>query len=330
MPAVKKTVKRTPAKRKAPARKTKQPENAAIALLQAIGRGIFMILVAIGNGLMALSLATGRGVAATLRYINARPRLRLASIIALVTAIVVPSYIWADREGHVDQAIVTTNQAIHDSLIAMGFKIDDVTVTGRVRTGKDDLLTALDVNRGQSILHLDLDDIRGRVTGLEWVQDVRIGRHLPDRVHVELIEREPFAVWQKDGRLYLIDRGGIVITAADVRSFDHLPLVVGKGANEQAARLYDTVLTRNELKHRVEAAIRVGARRWDLRLDNGIEVRLPADDPQAAWNRLADLEADHNILTRDIEVIDLRLPDRLVVRLTDEAAQRRLEPGEET
>ncbi|MCH7555160.1 MAG: cell division protein FtsQ, partial [Proteobacteria bacterium] len=55
-------------------------------------------------------------------------------------------------------------------------------------------------------------------------------------------------------------------------------------------------------------------RRWNLRLDNGVDVELPEAGINAAWRRLADIERRHRLLSRDITAIDLRLPDRLVVR----------------
>src|SRR5262249_43803389 len=48
---------------------------------------------------------------------------------------------------------------------------------------------------------------------------------------------------------------------------------------------------------------------------NGVDAKLPADSPDAAWSLLAKLEREQHLLARDITVIDLRLPDRLVVKV---------------
>jgi len=82
--------------------------------------------------------------------------------------------------------------------------------------------------------------------------------------------------------------------------------MLGKRTVEQAAA-------------RVTAAVFVGDRRWNVRIDNTIDVMLPEDDMAGAWTKLAQLETTNRILQRDVQTIDLRLPDRLVVRVTDTA-----------
>jgi len=58
-----------------------------------------------------------------------------------------------------------------------------------------------------------------------------------------------------------------------------------------------------DLVGRVSAAVRVDARRWNLRIDNAIDVLLPEDNVGDAWARLAALEADKQHL-------EARCPDR--------------------
>src|SRR5207248_9698143 len=67
---------------------------------------------------------------------------------------------------------------------------------------------------------------------------------------------------------------------------------------------------------RVRAAGRVDGRRWNLRIDDAIDVMLPEDDPSAAWSRLAVLERGNGLLQREVKSVDLRLPDRLVLRVS--------------
>ena len=78
----------------------------------------------------------------------------------------------------------------------------------------------------------------------------------------------------------------------------------------------------------VRASVFVGERRWNLRMKNGVEVRLPEAGAAAALERLAGLDAQTKLTTRDITIIDLRLPDRVTVRLSDAAAQARMEAME--
>ncbi|MGH7040249.1 MAG: cell division protein FtsQ/DivIB, partial [Stellaceae bacterium] len=113
----------------------------------------------------------------------------------------------------------------------------------------------------------------------------------------------------------LIERHGGVIPVGDLGRVAQLPLVVGPDAAVHASALLQMLGQEPALAVHVNAAIRIGDRRWNLRLDDGIEVLLPADDPAAAWTELARLEQKSAILKRDVTAIDMRLPDRLVLRV---------------
>ena len=137
----------------------------------------------------------------------------------------------------------------------------------------------------------------------------------PDRIYVRVVERTPVAIWQNEGELAVIDRDGHTISGEDVTRFTSLPLVVGKGAESAAAALLDLLAQQPTLRDHVKAAVRVGERRWNLRLDNGVEVRLPEEGAQTALAELVRLAREQDILSRDIKAIDLRFPDRLIVKL---------------
>ena len=126
-------------------------------------------------------------------------------------------------------------------------------------------------------------------------------------------------LWQLDGKLSVVDRTGEVIPGIPAKQFGHLPLVVGHGAAEHAAGLLDMLDREPDLRPLVNAAVRVGNRRWNLHLKDGIEVRLPEADAAEAWSQFARIESEHSLLGRDVVAIDLRLPGRLVVRTAPDA-----------
>jgi cell division protein FtsQ len=185
------------------------------------------------------------------------------------------------------------------------------------------------MSQGQSMLDLNTQAAKESIEALGWVKTATVSRYFPDTIHIELSERRPFALWQLKGKLSVIDREGSVITSDDLNRYPDLPVVVGPGARTAASELIDVLVTEPDLYRKVQAAARVGGRRWNLHLINGIEIQLPAGDQSGAWQRLALLEQDYRILGRDIDTIDLRVSDRLAVRLTKSAAQRLRDPGKE-
>ena len=206
-----------------------------------------------------------------------------------------------------------------DGSARFGLVVNDVRVEGRETTDRETILAALGAGPGTPILAVSPKRAKERLETLPWVRSAVVERRLPDTLYVRLVERKPLALWQHSGKIELIDREGAVIPVSHLDRFAKLPLVVGDNAASHAAELLDMLASEPDLAARVSAAIRVGDRRWNLRIDNAIDVLLPADSPASAWAQLATLERSSAILKRDVQVVDVRLPDRLVVRVNPEA-----------
>ncbi len=233
---------------------------------------------------------------------------------ALVVALVVGSAAWMWTSGWVASAANGVGATLVQYTAAAGLTVREVYVTGRQRTPPEAILEALGVVRGSPLVALDPAAARRRIEALGWVREAAVERRFPDTVFVRLQERVPLALWQRKGKLVVVDLDGVVIDGATSRKFTDLKLIVGDDAPANAPDLLAIMASEPELSKRVEAAVRVGGRRWNLRLDNGIDVQLPETDVAAAWRRLADFDRRHRLLARDITAIDLRLPDRVVVR----------------
>ena len=195
-----------------------------------------------------------------------------------------------------------------------GFSVSEIFVEGRIETEKAALLASLQLDRGTPILSFDLKQARARVIALPWVRTAVIERQLPNVIHLKLEERRPLALWQNKGRFSLIDTRGHLIPLSDIGRFSNLVVVVGRDAPRNAAALLDTLAVAPELARKVKAAVWVGERRWDVQLENRIDVKLPEADAIAAWVQLAEMQDRHQLLDTEISVIDLRLPDRIIVR----------------
>ncbi len=212
----------------------------------------------------------------------------------------------------------------------LGLKVEEILVLGRHQTAQKDLLAAVQLVRGAPILAFDLHAARKRVEKLPWVKSATVERMLPDTVLLNIEERQPLALWQHKGVFALIDTDGEVILRTGLERYSDLLVVVGADAPENAAELLKTLATEPQLMSLVQAAIRVGGRRWNLRLKGDIDVRLPEEDTGSAWARLAEYEKTHQVLERDVQVLDLRLPDRLIVRKSRKGKKRPTGKRQET
>ncbi|WP_371395451.1 cell division protein FtsQ/DivIB [Fretibacter rubidus] len=201
-----------------------------------------------------------------------------------------------------------------DRLMAMGFVVKRIDVMGEGRLREDDVRQALGVNEGEYLFAPDLKAAKARVESLSWVDDALVRRLWPNRIVVQIIERRPYALWQKDGIVHVVDADGALINDADPMDFTDLPLIVGQGAQTQAASLDGLMSRFPDIAGRVDAAVYVSESRWNLVLSgHKMTVKLPADNPAAALSKLRALQSRTQILDREIEVIDLRLTDRITL-----------------
>jgi cell division protein FtsQ len=222
------------------------------------------------------------------------------------------------RPPLVQSAMQYAADRVLDGTARLGLVVTDIKVEGRETTDRETILAALSAGPGTPILTMSPARAKEQLEALPWVRSAIVERRLPDTLYVRLVERKPLAIWQHGGKLDLIDREGAVISVTRLDRFAKLPMVVGEDAASHAATLLDMLATEPDLASRVSAAIRVGNRRWNLRIDNTIDVFLPADTPASAWAQLARLERSSAILKRDVQAVDVRLPDRLVVRVNPE------------
>lgn len=231
---------------------------------------------------------------------------------------------WLER-----QMEIAENRAL-EATAGAGLAVREVLVRGRQVTSRDALIAALDIHSGMPILAVEMEEARQRVESLGWIKSVTIARRLPDTIYVQIKERKALALWQHKGHVTLIDRDGAVIQRRKLEGFAALPLVVGEDAPENAAPLLDLLRTYPSVSGQVEAAVRVSGRRWNLRLRNGIDIRLPAEDVATALDRLSEYQREHALFERDVIAVDLRVPDRLIVRVSSEATERARVVGENT
>ncbi len=208
---------------------------------------------------------------------------------------------------------------------ASGLAIDQVKITGQSETSEVDVLDKLAIGQFPSLFTFDLDDARTRVEALPWVAQATLKKLYPDTLEVAVVERLPYALWQHGNRVSLIDPQGRVIANQIGERYRSLPLVVGPGANARVDEFLDLILAHPELVSRVRAGVLISERRWNIVLAEAIEIMLPEKDPAAALARVAEIDAASGLLSRDIAAIDLRLPDQLVVRLSETAFTARQE-----
>lgn len=204
-----------------------------------------------------------------------------------------------------------------------GFGIENVRITGQTETSEVDVLDSLALGPFPSLLTLDVETGRERVEALPWVKQATLTKLFPDTLEIAIVEREPYALWQHDGVVSLIDVSGRVIAERFGERYAALPQVVGKDAAARAGEYAALIAPFPEIARRARAGILVSGERWTVVLDNGVQVMLPAENPADALAAVAALDRDQAVLSREIAALDLRVPGQLIVRLTEAGVSAR-------
>lgn len=212
-----------------------------------------------------------------------------------------------------------THEFTQNLTSSIGFAIADVQISGHNQTSEMDIIAALGLDATSSLVGFDTVDARAKLVALPWISAAEVTKLYPNGLSLKIEERKPFAIWQHDEELSLIEEDGHVIVPFAHQEFSGLPLVTGNGAEREARLLVPAVAAIPELKSRVKAQMLVAGRRWDIRLDNGVTIQLPQGDPTEVLAGLAKLDSATGLLSKDIEAVDLRVPGQMVVRLTEAA-----------
>jgi cell division protein FtsQ len=248
------------------------------------------------------------------------PPLRRIGITLLVMFFAGTGAYGAVRGGHAEVFGAALHDAGDSIARGFGFGIVQADVRGTRYLSREEILERAGVTPQTSLLLLNAEGVRTALKQDPRVAEATVRKLYPDRLEIAIEEREAFARWQRAGKLNLIARDGTVLERDIGAKAADLPLVVGAGADKGAAALLDLIERFPSIREAVRAGVLVAERRWNLRLKNGIDVRLPEEDPALALERLVQIDRSKQIMSRDLTMIDLRVPDRVTVGLSDDAA----------
>lgn len=235
-----------------------------------------------------------------------------AAAIIVAGALVLVAFLWAG--GYLGQLGRSLNAVMEHAAIGAGLSVERVSLRGEREIDPDEVRAAVSSALGRSIFHVDIEAVRADVEALGWVERAAVTRLMPNAIHVSIIERRPIAVWQMAGALHLIDASGARIQPVALSDRPDLPLVVGEGADREAAAFLGDLEDFGEIRARLAAATRSGDRRWTVRLRSGAAIKLPEGQIRSALSIVSELHERDGVLDAPLEYIDLRDPSRAVLR----------------
>ena len=249
-----------------------------------------------------------------------RPAPRKLEVALTVAVLLGAGLLGAERGGQLD-AVTAQYGGVGDWIactLRLGVRM--VTVSGAMHMSERKILAIAGVDDKKSLPFFDVAQARARLEADPLIKQASVRKLYPNQIVIEIVERTPYAVWQKDGDVRAIAADGAPIDEVNDGRYADLPFVVGEGANGRVREFVALLDAMDELKPRVEAGVLVDQRRWNLRLKSGIDIKLPESDPEAAIAELLTLQRQSRILEKDVLALDFRVPGRVFARLSEEAA----------
>ncbi len=194
-----------------------------------------------------------------------------------------------------------------------GYSAQTIRIAGLKRQNPEKVLAALGVEAGSPLVGFDAETAGKLLENIDWIEQAKVRRIFPNILEIDIVERVPFAIWQNEGRYYVIDRTGAAMSLDVVQFASHLPLVSGAGAQKAVYELFTQLAPHSALRAKVKAAARVGERRWTLYFANQVKVALPEEGVEQALSWIEDMDLRHGVLSKGIVSIDLRMAEQAII-----------------
>jgi len=254
-------------------------------------------------------------------------RIIKVAIIGAISAVVSTIVWWADYPQRVGNFI---SNSFVMATGRLGFCLTDVLVEGRQNAPLEKVLKVVDVHHGAPLLGYDPYQIKKQLEEISWIRKATVKRQLPGVIFIQINERLPVALWQHHQHHYLVDELGVIISSDNLEVFNKLPVIVGGDAPVHAPHILHLLEKFPSIKKRLTALVRVGGRRWDVHLDKTLHIKLPEIKIEEALARLDLLIKQKRVNTSEVSVIDLRVHNQMVVRLSPSTSVRLKGKGKET
>lgn len=253
-------------------------------------------------------------------YISRFRRLLLAFLLITVTIFFV---VYLFKPSAVESFYNRALSFVLRNISFKGYNLNRINVSGNNRVSKDEVVKIVKEAREEYLqgnnddyrvlIQNIIDDLKSQIP---WINNLVVSRTVPDVINVAITEYEPFAIWHNNGKKYIIDKDGNTVVLQDFTEFNGLVIISGNGANIHAKSLFNIFAIYPELSAEIYSATWVGNRRFDIRFNSGLLVKLPERNISKSWQRLIEIYKTPGSLI-GLQVIDLRIEDKIYLKYQD-------------
>lgn len=245
--------------------------------------------------------------------------IRIPTIFSAIGLVVF--FAWLKHSGDYDKIRNNMVGIFESSQKKSNMVLESILLDGHKYTPKEEIIAAVTgsdvegkVHIGYPILEIDLWKIKANLEKLTWVKHASVTRQLPSTLSISMVERQPMALWQNNGKVTLIDSDGEIINEPDLKNFSNLIILVGNNVPYHASHFLKFISSTPAIADMIASGSLVNGRHWNVKLKNGILIKLPEDNPEKSWEDLVKQQQKNKILESNIKVIDLRIEKKMFVK----------------
>ncbi len=208
-----------------------------------------------------------------------------------------------------------------------GFEVRRVEVHGVKHLNELKVYERVLSQHNRAMTQIDLAAIRADLLQLNWVDDARVSRQLPDALVIDIVERKAHAVMRVKGdnggdSFVLIDATGHELESIAPARVHGRMVLAGAGAEVKVAALASLLDAAPAMRPQVAEAEWVGHRRWNLTFKTGQMLALPEGEPESAKALVsfARLDGTNRLIGGQVMAFDMRTPDRIYMRVPGRTA----------
>ena len=163
---------------------------------------------------------------------------------------------------------------------------------------------------GQNIFFLDKKDITNKLNNINYIENYKVLKYFPSKLQINLKKTKLLAVTFKDDKLLYVGSNKKLIYLPKKIPDKSLPMIFGNYSNEEFFNLrFIMIESKFDIK-KIKEYYYFPSKRWDLKLIDGILVKLPIENINKSINML-DRVLKENIRGQN-KIIDLRVPNQII------------------
>ena len=207
-------------------------------------------------------------------------------------------------------------------LAQLDIKLKNVKILGIENTKPTEVINIVSGLKETSLSNIDLHEISTQINNIDWIKKSELRKIYPSTLVVKVYEHNPIAIWFNNGNKFLVDDESEIIKELNPNNFKNLKVIAGPNALEDIPEIISMIRNYPEFEKKIKSLLRVGDRRWTVRLHNGITIHLPEKNVANAIEEIEQLDSKHALLSRYVDIIDMRLPDRIDIMPSGVAMSR--------